>query len=282
MARFYHKLGLTLILASTSVCAKNLPDVTKKPEVKMEEPSQIETSSDEVKVNYRLNVKERDQESIDQILGNLEKVPDAYQKIGNDFEGMIVIFDGNVTDNPSMESWKGKQIPKWKKGKTYDILPGVYSITWKEALIKQNYSEKSHGSVNLELHEDAHLIDHALGVSIGLDEISSSKPFRYVHKISKAKKDKFGSSEMDKYEYDYRDEFWAEIFAKFYYSSESREKLKDDLPDTHKYFVDLEVMVTSGKFSKSNYLEQFNYSADEPDDVQDNKGPAGNRKCVIY
>jgi len=239
----------------------------------------ITDASNTVHAKHRLNVKNESPAEINRILSTLERVPDPLQKIVNDYGATVVIFDGVITDNESMGYWKGVQIPKWSEGKTYDILPGAYSRGYKEALVHQKPSPGSHGSVSLELHEYGHAAAYALGELVDLPEVSDVPYFVSVHKDSRKYENPDGSLRMSNYGYNYRDEFFAESFAKFYSSSETKDKLREDFPETYSFLLILEKLAADGSFANLNKLD---YGGNKPHSVEYQKGDAPQGKCVVY
>lgn len=267
-------LVAALCISCSGSVKKVNPPVSNSPNLE----TKIE-SLDLVHPKYKLNVTSENPEEINRILNVLENVHDSFQEIANNYKGTVVIFDGIITENESMRKWKGVQIPKWSEGKTYDILPGAYSVEHKEALIKQSYKAGSHGSVSLELHEYGHLIDHALGELINLHEISATSYFVSVHQASRTYKKPDGSQRLSNYGYKYRDEFFAESFAKFYFSPETKAELKGDFREDYHFLEILEMKAAEGLLADLNKLNNSGY---EPHTIEDNKGDTINGKCVVY
>ncbi len=267
--------GLGAILLAFSACSGTTEMKRYSPTV---QERQLADITNVVHPAYRLNVRQPDAQGIQNILAVIERVPDPLQQAANEYGGIVVIFDGTITDNESMHSFKGQQIPKWSEGKVYDILPGAYSITFKEALIKRGYTPDSHGSVSLELHEYGHLMDFALGSAVSLPSLSSSPYFISVHEVSKRRTKSDGSRIISDYSYNYRDEFFAEAFAQYYHSPQSRQSLDANTPEAHHFFRNLEIAVSTDSLADFN---KFYPGSNQPHPVQNNERPAIESHCII-
>ncbi len=221
--------ALVLGLVSTGCATKYYPDLSQRKIVR-------QYSSEEVIPNYKLNVREKDQKSIDNILDILENVPDTYQKAVNDYGGTVEIFDGKITDNESMRHLKGKKIRGSEHISNWDNHQASHVPYEKKILIKQNYSHFS-PCINLELHEYGHITDSALG------NISYKGEFKKIFEDY----NRNGIIEFSigsKYQRDNIREFFAESFAKYYFSDKSRENLEKNYKEIYGYFNNLEKKFT--------------------------------------
>ncbi|RFB16871.1 toxin [Bacillus sp. HNG] len=146
-------------------------------------------------------------------------------------DGVVLkLFTGFLTDEPTAAYLKGKKPRGYSQnGPTWDDVPGIGGS--EVVLAKIGYSEKGkgHGSTNLELHELAHSID-----SFVLDSISEDPTFLSIWK-----------NEVNQlfpnraYFSDYPEEYFAETFAMYYLSEQSRNQLKLAAPMTYELFVEL-------------------------------------------
>ena len=192
--------------------------------------------------NYRITAKKPDMTRINHILyGGLERVTDAMQKVVNDFGGVVIFFDGKFTDNGNISSLRGKAIPGMQM--LYDDASGIYMTEMKEAFVKQ-YPDNIYPPVYIGLHEYGHLVDHAFG------SLSESEDFKLAvektldslrkdpsERIRRTANDGIIFEMLAHGEYD---QVWADSFARFYISDQSRATLREDFRDVHDYFVRFE------------------------------------------
>ncbi|GGJ58868.1 hypothetical protein GGR02_000061 [Anoxybacillus voinovskiensis] len=140
----------------------------------------------------------------------------------------IKLFTGKLTDEPSVRYLRGKT-PRGYMVKTWDDVPGIGGSHL--VLVKIGHSEKGkgHGSVNLELHELAHSIDYLIFhhihtttsfLTIWREEANKLFPHNY-------------------YFLDYPEEYFAEAFAYYYDTDETRTYLKEKAPKTYEFIQQL-------------------------------------------
>ncbi|WP_449257605.1 anthrax toxin lethal factor-related metalloendopeptidase [Cytobacillus spartinae] len=144
---------------------------------------------------------------------------------------LIKLVDEPITNVAEFTHLKG-QVPRgWENSnRTWDDVPGIGGTH--VVVVRIGYSDygKSHGSVNLELHEAAHSID-----SIIYDHLSSTKSFIDIWK----KESQFLFKNSVYYD-NYPEEYFAETFAMYYLEESSREKLKTTAPLTYTFFKNLQ------------------------------------------
>lgn len=142
-------------------------------------------------------------------------------------EGVFVkLFNGAITDEPTAAHLKGTKPRGYSEnGPLWDDVPGIGGS--KVVLAKIGSSEKGsgHGSVNLELHELAHTIDQFV-----FDSVRDDMHFQSIWKKEVAQlfpgRDYFEN---------YPEEYFAETFALYYLSEDSREFLKNSAPLTYEF-----------------------------------------------
>ncbi|RHW42272.1 toxin [Neobacillus notoginsengisoli] len=142
----------------------------------------------------------------------------------------VRLFEGKLTDNPSVKHLKGVTPRGYKGGATWDDVPGIGGSN--VVLVKIGASEigKGHGSVNLELHELAHSIDNKV----------------YGHLTQKESFKKVWEQERDSlfpgrdYFLLYPEEYFAEAFALYYLDGETNALLKEKAPLTYEMIKDLD------------------------------------------
>ncbi|OCA90848.1 toxin [Bacillus sp. FJAT-27225] len=148
-----------------------------------------------------------------------------------DEEGIRVrLFEGNLTDNPTASHLKGKTPRGYTNGATWDSVPGIGGA--EIVLVKIGASEKGkgHGSINLELHELAHSIDHLV-----YKDFSDQDSFQAIWK--KERTELFPGRD---YFIIYPEEYFAEAFAYYYFSAESNAFLKSTAPLTYELIKGLD------------------------------------------
>src|SRR5690606_26986283 len=145
-------------------------------------------------------------------------------------EGVYIkLFTGAITDEPTAAHLKGTKPRGYSEnGPLWDNVPGIGGST--VVLVKIGHSEKGsgHGSVNLELHELAHSIDQLVFDSIRDDSRFHSVWQKEVIQIFPERK----------YFHDYPEEYFAETFALYYLSKESRDYLRNFAPLTYSLIED--------------------------------------------
>lgn len=186
--------------------------------------------------NYRVEAADGDRQSVENIVNRLEHVPDPFQKIVNDHRATVVIFDGDALDHVS----------SFEATEDLRNVSGVYVPSVKGIFINHHGHRPDDISVCLELHEYGHAIDHALAALPDTPYtneagyyVSGSDEFKQIHEEATRKTSWFTMFVMTDHEEDRR-EFFAESFARFYYSDRSRASMKRRLPECHEFFRKME------------------------------------------
>jgi len=140
----------------------------------------------------------------------------------------VKLFTGKLTDNPTAKQLAG-QVPRgYQTTITWDNVPGIGGSKVVLAKIGSSEKGKGHGSVNLELHELAHSIDHYV-----FGEISSSKEFRLVWE--KEHEQLFSGNNY----FLYPEEYFAETFAMYFLNNDTKELLHIKAPKTFEFMKQL-------------------------------------------
>ncbi|WP_318508651.1 anthrax toxin lethal factor-related metalloendopeptidase [Bacillus sp. T3] len=170
-----------------------------------------------------------DQAEASKIISRLDKLPSTILSKMVEEGIQLHLFEGNLTDQPTAEHLKGVIPRGYTSNKTWDDVPGVGGS--KVVLVKIGASAKGsgHGSVNLELHELAHSIDRYV-----YDEIRSNPTYL---KIWKQERNILFPGQS--YFINYPEEYFAETFAMYYLSEETKEILKKEAPKTYAFFNSL-------------------------------------------
>lgn len=163
------------------------------------------------------------------VVGRLSRLPDQLlEQI--DKQGITVkLFEGKLTDNPTVSHLRGA-IPRGYKSKTtWDEVPGIGG--GKTVLVKIGHSEKGkgHGSINLELHELAHSIDHYI-----LKDVKYHRSF-----LDKWEKERSVLFPGQPYFLLFPEEYFAETFAMYYFNSETKKILYERAPQTYEFIKQL-------------------------------------------
>ncbi|MHC0035711.1 anthrax toxin lethal factor-related metalloendopeptidase [Pseudoneobacillus sp. C159] len=138
---------------------------------------------------------------------------------------IVKLFVGKLTDNPTASHLKGVIPRGYQSNTTWDDVPGIGG--GKTVLVKIGSSEKGkgHGSINLELHELAHSIDHII-----LNDLRNNHTFLMIWEQEKA-----SLFPNQSYFLNYPEEYFAETFAMYYYSDETRQTLYQFAPLTYDF-----------------------------------------------
>jgi len=169
-----------------------------------------------------------DQKEAAAMINRIDSIPGyILNKVKN--QGIrLKLFTGKLTDNPTASHLKGKIPRGYTNNVTWDDVPGIGGS--KVVLVKIGASDKGHGhgSVNLELHELAHSIDHYV-----FNEISGSKEF--LNMLESEHEQLFPGNSY----FQYPEEYFAETFAMYYLNTESKELLRKKAPKTFEFMKQL-------------------------------------------
>lgn len=166
-----------------------------------------------------------DKDEVIKILSKLEKLPSSMLSKVDNKNIKIKLFTGKLTDNPTAAYLKGKTPRGYQDHSiTWDNVPGIGGS--KTVLVKIGRSEKGkgHGSVNLELHELAHSLEHYL--------YDGKKEQAFIPIWKKEAPKLFPGNS---YFINYQEEYFAESFAMYYYSRDTKIQLKKIAPMTFNY-----------------------------------------------
>lgn len=170
-----------------------------------------------------------DRTEVSQIIQRIDQLPVSILKKAHAHAIKLVLFNGNLTDNKSASHLKGEYPRGYSNSIVWDELPGIGGS--KTVLVKIGSSEKGkgHGSVNLEYHELAHslfnLVYNEKESGTFLDALWENEASSIFPGIS--------------YFTDYKEEYFAECFALYFYSSDTRTLLKKKAPKTYQFFQGL-------------------------------------------
>ncbi|WP_313800507.1 anthrax toxin lethal factor-related metalloendopeptidase [Cytobacillus sp.] len=164
-----------------------------------------------------------------QIISRVDNLPfSLLSKVGEE-NIKLKLFNGRLTDNPTVAHLEG-MIPRGYKGDTtWDDVPGIGGA--KTVLVKIGYSDKGkgHSSVNLELHELAHSIDRYV-----YNGMRNNQKFLTIWK-----KEKQLLFPEEDYFLTFPEEYFAEAFAMYFLGGYSSNLLKKTAPETYRFMKNL-------------------------------------------
>ncbi|SCZ10170.1 anthrax toxin lethal factor-related metalloendopeptidase [Alkaliphilus peptidifermentans] len=183
-----------------------------------------------------------DLEDVEGIINRITRIPiHLLQELKNN-KIRIILTNQKVIDIPEYNKLQGVVPRGWETtGMTWENVPGIGG---NPIVIKIGYSycNKTHGSLNLELHEIAHAIDTFI-----FRGISSKNEFINIHELEYTQLFK---ENCNLCYYEFIDEYFAEAFVYYFYSLSTREKLKDNAPLTYEFFRKIE----TAEFLKINHI----------------------------
>ncbi len=166
-----------------------------------------------------------------QIIKSINKLPPNLLTKLVEKDIKIKLFKGKLTENPSAAHLKGIKPRGYGQDSktTWDDVPGMGGS--QTVFVKIGASDKGsgHGSVNLELHELAHSIDH-----IVYGNLSNNHKFQNIwsNEVSSV-------FPNQSYFINYPEEYFAEVFAMFYVNREQNLLLKELAPQTYLFIKSL-------------------------------------------
>lgn len=147
----------------------------------------------------------------------------------------LIFMDYPLTQLPEYEHLVGEVPRGWEDtGLTWDDVPGVGGSN---TAARIGYSEfgSGHGAINLELHEISHSIDNYLDTKS--NRVSETEEFLAIHTAEKEMM--FPGNTY----FDYVEEYFAEVMAYYYLSSDSKAILQQNAPQTYEFIDTLSLRV---------------------------------------
>ncbi|WP_186577752.1 anthrax toxin lethal factor-related metalloendopeptidase [Aquibacillus kalidii] len=141
----------------------------------------------------------------------------------------VRLFEGKLTDEPLLYYLKWQKPRGWDQDVTWEKVPGSGGSWLISAKIGASMQGSGHSSINLELHEIGHTIFKVLKTNPSLAEDFQEVWHEEVNNIFPDKE----------YFINYSSEYFAEMFAYYYYSERSNAKMKYRAPKTYQFFVSL-------------------------------------------
>jgi hypothetical protein len=162
-----------------------------------------------------------DQKEAAAIINRIDSLPYPILEKINKHGISLKLFTGKLTENPTARHLAGKIPRGYPSNVTWDDVPGIGGS--KLVLVKIGASEKGqgHGTINLELHELAHSIDHYV-----FGEISGTQEFLKVWKMEHEQLFPGNSYFL------YPEEYFAETFAMYFLNNDTKELVRTKAPKT--------------------------------------------------
>lgn len=208
-------------------------------------------------VEYRSGVNPNDPKVLFH-LAEIQKIPDQIHKLIASGGGRIVFFNGILTDQPEMVDVRGKHVPNWPKGTTWDVMNGGYDSESKIAFIgiDGDFEVDDNLEDKLALHEYGHEFDHLVGIAIFGSPISLNSRYKEIFRVPPNSRRYFSNSR----------EFLAESVRLFYQSKITRNRLIDSwknsayfLKGIEEWVADYEINETKPIFRLAEKIERFHF-----------------------
>ncbi|MER2108887.1 MAG: S-layer homology domain-containing protein [Solibacillus sp.] len=172
---------------------------------------------------------------VEKVMTRISRIPEPYLRelVKNGVE--LRLINTLLTDQPEYEHLKGVTPRGWEHtGKTWDDVPGIGGNPI-IVRIGQSDFNSGHGTLNLELHETAHVIDSYLFKSV-----SQSAEFQDIMHKELDNLIKDHPNQYNKVYFTYPEEYFAESFVYFYLNDTRHEELQQKAPLTYQFFLELE------------------------------------------
>lgn len=160
------------------------------------------------------------------MISRMNNVENSILYQANNNGALFILADTPITDQPEFEHLKGI-VPRGHVN-SWDEIPGAGGHV---SIARIGYSDygRGHSTINLELHEFGHVAD---SFTVGL-RVSETEEFRAAH--SADVDELFGGDPLRDY-YDLVEEYFAETFAMYYYTENTRAELAAKAPQTFEFF----------------------------------------------
>lgn len=212
------KIFFLLIIVSLSLSAFSL--VTSAESSLLDQVVILETKDD------------YDIEEAARMMERIGRIHPAIIQALSDRSIVIKLINFPLTDLPEYEFLRGEVPRGWEgTGKTWEDVPGAGG---NPSVARIGYSQPSqwHGTINLELHELAHVIDSHV-----FDYISHSQEFARIHGIEQTG---FLPGEY----FTNVEEYFAEAFGYYYLGGERKSRLKQQAPLTYDFITKLPLVLS--------------------------------------
>ncbi|MCR2820171.1 anthrax toxin lethal factor-related metalloendopeptidase [Lederbergia panacisoli] len=163
-----------------------------------------------------------------EMIKRLDHLPSSILAQAKKKKVKVILFDGKLTDNASAAHLKGKIPRGYPTTITWDEVPGIGGSSLVLVKIGSSHKGMGHGSVLLEYHELAHTLYH----------------LAYNDKIEAFKRIWLKEANQlfpnNSYFLNYDEEYFAESFALYFYSDDTKNKIKKLAPETFEFITNLQ------------------------------------------
>lgn len=210
---------------------------------------------------------ENNKVAANEILERLNHIDARILKNVNNSGTTLILSDAKLVDLPEFDNLKGV-VPRGHT-EPWDDIPGLGGYISYVAIGKSEPSiENNHGDINLELHEFGHIVD-----MYAMPDMEMSQTNEFIEAHVQDKDNMFPGNEY----FEYRDEYFAEVFAYYYLTEESRDQLYQYAPATAKYleamhnkvFTITDITSSSFKVEWDNIEEASYYTVVVNDETYD-------------
>lgn len=208
-----------------------------------QETSSIPADSPLNEMVYLPEGSNKEQET-EEMLKNLHQIHPAILKAAKDQGVVIKLFEGKLTEEKGLKHLDGLTPKGRSKDSGWESVPGMTEDNRVYVKIGMSEYGMGHGSVSLELHEFAHAAD--------LNVFSRVRSNPLYLNIWKKEAGMLFSDQT--YFKRFPEEYFAEIFAMYYHSRETRIKLKEMAPLSYQFIANLyKSTVENGADFRYNY-----------------------------
>lgn len=176
-----------------------------------------------------------DADEVKKMMTRIARIPEKYLKDLVEKGNEVRLINHPLTDEPEYKHLKGQTPRGWEgTGKTWEDIPGIGG---NPVIVRIGYSDfgEGHGTLSLELHEIAHVVDYSL-----FGNISNSDKFKEIVNKEVQQLIQGHPNSANMYYFEYPEEYFAEAFTYYYLSEEYRSELKQKAPLTFEFFSNLE------------------------------------------
>lgn len=164
-----------------------------------------------------------------EIILRLDQLPKSILQKTAHQQIKIILFNGKLTDHDSVSHLQGKVPRGYTNQVVWDDVPGIGGTELVYVKLGSSEKGKGHGSINLEYHELAHsllnLVYNDTRVSDEINDLWSLEAEAIFP--------------GNPYFLNYKEEYFAECFAYYFFSPETRRILQEKAPKTYAFFVKL-------------------------------------------
>jgi hypothetical protein len=165
------------------------------------------------------------------MINNLQKIDQNILMLAAEQNIQIKLFKGSLIDQNGLSFLKDQKPRGYSDSDpSWELVPGMSNDRVVYAKIGHSEYGKGHGSVSLELHEVAHAIDRYVFYYVRKDPMFLNIWKQEVEKLFP----------LQNYFIRFPEEYFAESFAMYYYSEDTKLMLEEKAPLTFEFIKSLE------------------------------------------